>query len=354
MCTNPSCSCSVWTTTIQIRQKPPVSSLEAYFINFQAVVGRCSEARHLFASAEDRCRAEHFPRLASSRQREDSHHRSGHRRSSLRHPPSRGAFLGSWSLQNSCPARQRGSAADEEDQAHNPQARAETARPPATFQDQLTSSLKEGQERFLSHHGPRAGQCVSVGRRRLQNTVLGRSSSRSVCSLTEIDHGSETLDHQFISFRRIRHCRMSPCRPLSWRCPEAKRTSRPQLLLNSGENQGSGCLNADPGQGQRRQLCVWAGRRGTEARIASPSSEPPEIFGHRLQTSMTRATVVGSTGRSGPKASVRDVLWRGCASSPWHKGCQEEFRPRVCVRRVSLALGVGQLLATRTPWVAVS
>ena len=38
--------------------------LEAYFINFQAIVGEIPEAWHLFAAAEDSCRAENFPRLA--------------------------------------------------------------------------------------------------------------------------------------------------------------------------------------------------------------------------------------------------------------------------------------------------
>ena len=40
--------------------------------------------------------------------------------------------------------------------------------------------------------------------------------------------------------------------------------------------------------------------------------------------------------------------------NPWHIGCQEELEPRVCetpwpARAWSLALWVGQLLATRTP-----
>ena len=35
--------------------------------------------------------------------------------------------------------------------------------------------------------------------------------------------------------------------------------------------------------------------------------------------------------------------------NPWHIGCQVE-----CLRHVFLALGVGQLLATRTTWVALS
>ena len=40
--------------------------------------------------------------------------------------------------------------------------------------------------------------------------------------------------------------------------------------------------------------------------------------------------------------------------NPWHTGCLVEFSSPEYLGRVSLALGVGYLLETRTPWVALS
>ena len=66
---------------------------------------------------------------------------------------------------------------------------------------------------------------------------------------------------------------------------------------------------------------------------------------------MPRATVVESTAGLGQTLRAGRL---GCARIPWHTGCQEDFRPRVYatprpMQAWSLALGVGQLLVTRTP-----
>ena len=91
----------------------------------------------------------HFLRLAgSSRQGKDSRHLNGQRCSSLRRRTSKSVFatqlcLGSRSLQRSCPACERRSAADEEDQPKKHQLRAETARPAASYLIQLSNSQKQ-------------------------------------------------------------------------------------------------------------------------------------------------------------------------------------------------------------------
>ena len=67
--------------------------------------------------------------------------------------------------------------------------------------------------------------------------------------------------------------------------------------------------------------CVWAGHTevvgglnlamlhfNSEALPIVGSSEAPELFGHRLRTLITRATVEDSTASLGQKPSVRDVL----------------------------------------------
>ena len=60
-----------------------------------------------------------------------------------------------------------------------------------------------------------------------------------------------------------------------------------------------------------------------------------EFFGHRLQTSMTRATAedstagLGQTSRTG-RALVGGLSFHGVSElcmDPWRTGCQEEFRP---------------------------
>ena len=99
------------------------SQLRGPAVNFQAKVREFPKAWHLCASVE-RC-------------------------SSLRRRTSgTGLGCGGQSLHSSCPARERGPAPDEEEQALEHQ-----ARPTATCLDQLSSSHKEGQDWVFHHRG---------------------------------------------------------------------------------------------------------------------------------------------------------------------------------------------------------
>ena len=73
------------------------------------------------------------------------------------------------------------------------------------------------------------------------------------------------------------------------------------------------------------------GRRGTQSRSASllnpsvGSSEPPEFFGHRLQTSMTPATVEDSTAGLGQTLRTGHPLVGGLCL---HGVCTSSLAPR--------------------------
>ena len=73
----------------------------------------------------------------------------------------------------------------------------------------------------------------------------------------------------------------------------------------SGKCRGTHCWRLWSCGGNSRCRRAHRGRRGTTYRSASLKSvRHPEFFGHRLQTSMTRAT-----RQVEAKPSVRDVLW---------------------------------------------
>ena len=106
-------------------------------------------------------------------------------------------------------------------------------------------------------------------------------------------------------------------------------------------------------RGTAATLCVSGPHRGRTG-TASPSTVRhshrelgiPKVFGRRLQTSMTRATVEDSRRPLVGGPSFHGVF--GMCTNPWHIGCQVEFKPRVFETRVSCSF------ATRTPWVALS
>ena len=95
--------------------------------------------------------------------------------------------------------------------------------------------------------------------------------------------------------------------------------------------------------------------------LEPPPTPSPEFFGHRLQTSMTCATVEDSTAGLGQTLrldrpligglSVHGVL--GVHEFTGMQAARRHSNPE-CVRRVScrlgsLALGVGELLVIHTP-----
>ena len=93
-------------------------------------------------------------------------------------------------------------------------------------------------------------------------------------------------------------------------------------------------------------LCLTS---NSEAHPHGESLEPPRFFGHRLQSSMTRATVEDSAAGLGQALCVGypSMTSRDCACVHWHEDGQEEVKPRAW----SLALGVGY--PPQTPWVAL-
>ena len=80
------CSYSAWTATIQTRVCPHRLRSKPTSATSRPSLRQFPEALHLSASAEDRCRAEHFPRLARqlSAKKGQSPPQRGHRCSSLR------------------------------------------------------------------------------------------------------------------------------------------------------------------------------------------------------------------------------------------------------------------------------
>ena len=119
-----------------------------------------------------------------------------------------------------------------------------------------------------------------------------------------------------------------------------------------------------------RESC-WKGRQGYgafDSEALPPVGElgTPEFFGHRLQISMTRATVEDRTADLGQTLQTGCFLVGGssfhgvsglCMNSLAHGlpgGTQPRVREDGRCRPGSLALGVRQLLVIRTPWLALS
>ena len=133
-CAKPSCSCSVWTTTIQTHESPP--RLRSRPTSATSRPSSRSSQRRGTSARQQRTGAEpstsHVSR-GSSRQRKDSHHHNGRRCVG-----GRAIVWGSWG--------------------------AETARSLAICIDHFAGPPKDGQERFRH---PRAEHRVRKGRARV-------------------------------------------------------------------------------------------------------------------------------------------------------------------------------------------
>ena len=113
----------------------------------------------------------------------------------------------------------------------------------------------------------------------------------------------------------------------------------PEVQAHHGPRSGTAFLAATLCVGEPHRF-----RRGTESLF-------PRVFSHRLQTSVTRATVEGSTASVGQTLRTERLL---VGELPFHdvsrtcmKPCQKEFKPRVYetprpMRACYLALVVGK------------